>query len=81
MLVVCVLQLGLIVSSCVEGVLSDPPRVLKTPGPPCPVRPTLRVTGNLITFQRKEKLARVSRSFVETGGCLHEGKEVPLRLQ
>ena len=52
-----------------------PPRFSETPGPPCPFRPTLRFTGNLITFQRKGKLGRVSRSFLGTGGCLHEGKK------
>ena len=38
-----------------------PPRVSETPGPPCPFRPTLRVTGNLITFQ-KERETRQSFS-------------------
>ena len=38
-----------------------PPPVSETPGPPCPFRPTLRVTGNLITFQ-KERETRQSFS-------------------
>ena len=33
-----------------------------TPGPPCPFRPTRRVTGNLNS--KEEKLARVTRSFL-----------------
>ena len=39
-----------------------------TPGPPCPFRPTLRVTGNLNS--KEGKLARVTRSFLVGNGTL-----------
>ena len=48
-----------------------------TTGPPCPFRPTLRVTGNLNS--KEEKLARVTRSFLGNGRLPPLRKRTPFR--
>ena len=48
---------------------------LGTPGPPCPFRPALRVTGNIKWKGIKRNPAEFTRSAPGLEGCLDEEKK------